>query len=364
MRRDVAGHRQAGRLRAADEVQAAPRREVREVEPGARHVAQDVGEDREVARDGHLLGRGRPAAQTEDRRDEPVVRLGALGQAEVLGDGRRSAARARPRRPARPAGSARTGPAPRRRRTRPRPHRPARRARPAAPLPARPSPRRARAARPASREATRGGPDPARTPGSSRARRRVRHRADRREAAVRRRRQPRRDRLGVLVAGLAQVRVEVDEAGRDDDPAGVDAVGVGAVQPGDRLEDPVADDDLARALAARRRVDQPGAADLEIRAFVRSRGLGPGRVRAGEQVQDRHPDRDTVRDLVRDDRLGAGRDVGGDLHALVHRARVHDERAGLGQRETLARSARSGRRTRAATAAGPTPSARAGSAGP
>ena len=50
---------------------------------------------------------------------------------------------------------------------------------------------------------------------------RVRHRADRREAAVRRRGQPRRDGLGVLVAGFAQVGVEVDEAGRDDDPVGV-----------------------------------------------------------------------------------------------------------------------------------------------
>ena len=49
------------------------------------HVADDVGEDREVARDGGLLGRGRPAAQPEDRRDEAVVRLGAVGQGRVLG---------------------------------------------------------------------------------------------------------------------------------------------------------------------------------------------------------------------------------------------------------------------------------------
>ena len=93
---------------------------------------------------------------------------------------------------------------------------------------------------------------------------RVGHRADRGEAAVRGRRQSGRHRLGVLVARLAQVRVEVDEARRDHDPAGVDPLRVGATEPGDGLEDPVAHDDLARALAPGCRIDQPGPADLEI----------------------------------------------------------------------------------------------------
>ena len=96
-------------------------------------------------------------------------------------------------------------------------------------------------------------------------RRRVRHRADGREAAVRRRREPGRDRLGVLVAGLAEVDVEVDEAGRHDDPAVVDALRLGALQPGDRLEDPVRHDDLARSLASGDRIDEPRPADLEVR---------------------------------------------------------------------------------------------------
>ena len=55
-----------------------------QVQPGARHIAHDIGEDGEVPRHGGLLGRDRPAAQSEDRGDEPVVRLGALGQAAIL----------------------------------------------------------------------------------------------------------------------------------------------------------------------------------------------------------------------------------------------------------------------------------------
>ena len=47
-------------------------------------------------------------------------------------------------------------------------------------------------------------------------------------------------------------------------PVGVDAVGVGARQPGHGLEDPVADDDLAGSLAAGGRIDEPGTADLEV----------------------------------------------------------------------------------------------------
>ena len=66
--------------------------------------------------------------------------------------------------------------------------------------------------------------------------------------------------------GLAEVRVQIDEAGRDDDcrrvrphrpPAPSSQV--------DRLHDPVADDDLARPLASGRRVDEPRPADLEVR---------------------------------------------------------------------------------------------------
>ncbi len=81
---------------------------------------------------------------------------------------------------------------------------------------------------------------------------------------MRRRGQAGRDRLRVLVAGLAEVGVDVDEPWRDDDPAIVDAVGVRRLQPHDRLQDPVPDDDVTRTLAPGRRIDEPGATDVEV----------------------------------------------------------------------------------------------------
>ena len=105
----------------------------------------------------------------------------------------------------------------------------------------------------------------ARTPGSSSAGVVFGIAQTRREPAVRGRGQPGRDGLGVLVARLAQVGVEVDEPGRDDDAVRRRCRRPRRRQPGDRLEDPVRDDDLARSLATRGRVDQPGPADLEVR---------------------------------------------------------------------------------------------------
>ncbi len=67
---------------------------------------------------------------------------------------------------------------------------------------------------------------------------RVGHRADRREAPVRRRGEAGCHGLRVLVAGLTKVDMEVDEARRHDDAVRVDPSGRGARQPGDRLEDP------------------------------------------------------------------------------------------------------------------------------
>ena len=58
---------------------------MRQVQPRAWHIAHDIGEHRQVAGHGGLLGRGRPAAQPEHGRHEPVVRFRALGQRRVLG---------------------------------------------------------------------------------------------------------------------------------------------------------------------------------------------------------------------------------------------------------------------------------------
>ena len=138
MRRDVAGDRQAGRLGAPDELERRAGREVGEVQPGARHVAQDVARGsrcrgRPPSPRPRPASRAGPAPSRRSRRSPRRPRSGSTPRG-----GRRSAARARPRRRAPPAGSAPTGPATRRRRSRRRPRRPARRAPPAAPLPARP----------------------------------------------------------------------------------------------------------------------------------------------------------------------------------------------------------------------------------
>ena len=95
---------------------------------------------------------------------------------------------------------------------------------------------------------------------------RVGHGTDRREAAVRRGGQPGRHGLGVLVARLAEVRMQVDEPRGDHHAVGLDPIGLRAFQPGDRLEDAVADDDLARPLSPDGRIDEPGATDLEVGA--------------------------------------------------------------------------------------------------
>ena len=52
--------------------------------------------------------------------------------------------------------------------------------------------------------------------------------------------------------------------GRHDDAARVDAVRLLALEPRHGFEDPVPDDDLARALAPRGRVHQPRAPDIEV----------------------------------------------------------------------------------------------------
>ena len=70
--------------------------------------------------------------------------------------------------------------------------------------------------------------------------------------------------LGVLVARLSQVHVEIDEARRDHDTIRSDPVRFRLGQPGHGLQDAATDHDLAGTLTTGRRVDQPGPADLEI----------------------------------------------------------------------------------------------------
>ena len=306
VRRHVAGHRQAARPSPAGRGRA--RRPSRRASGGAARRARRATTSARIARSRATAAASaarRPAAQPEDRRDEPVVRLGAVGQRRVLGvvdDRQPERARVGQRVPQDRRGPDRR---PVVARTRPRRRPPARRARRASPLPGRPSPRRSASSSTGDPDATAAARTRASTPGSSSA--------------------------GV-VFGIAQTVVNPPWAaaaspvaivsasslpgsrrwawrsmkpGRDDDARSRRCPSASA--PSSQVTAsriPSRDDDLARALAARRRVDQPGPADLEVRAPRRSRRAPvPARVRAGEQVQQRHPDRDAVRDLVRDDRL-------------------------------------------------------------
>ena len=235
------------------------------MQPGARHVTQHVGQDRDVPRDGHLLGRGRPAAQPQHGRHEAVVRLGALGQRRLLGvlDDRQPERarvgqrgpqdRRRPdRRPVvREADDARVGKLAERGEL----------------LPSPPDRDRtdARATRPATPTPRRQPRTPASTPGSSSA--------------------------GV-VFGIAQTVVKPPCAAAASPDATVSASSLPgsrrwawrSMNPGATTTPsgptpsasspdsqvtvsriPSIDDDLARALAARRWIDQPRPADLEIR---------------------------------------------------------------------------------------------------
>ena len=98
----------------------------------------------------------------------------------------------------------------------------------------------------------------------------VGHREDRGEAADRCGGGPGGDRLGVLAAGLAQVRVEVDQTGKRDEPVGVEDVGAtGRAQGADLGDHPVLDEQV---LAAAAREVRPG--DQQRRLILGAPSLG------------------------------------------------------------------------------------------
>ena len=349
VRRHVAGHRQAARPSPGGRGRAAPavERWVR-CSRARGHVADDLGEDREVAGDGGLLGRGRPAPQPEDRRDVAVVRLGAVGQRRILGMvddrqperagvGERVAQERRPSATGAPSSENPTTPAS------------ASSPRAASVSPPRPTviAPQTRAATGEPRRAAAASRTRARTAGSSIGRRRVRHHADRREAAVRGGGETGRDRLGVLVAGLAEVDVEVDEArARRSTPRSSIPSASPPSSQSTASRTPSRHDDLARALAARRGIDQPGPADLEV-GDDRRRSRRADAIPAADRAHGR-PAAPASRysSAIRTatpfvtwsviTRPRADGDVRRDLDALVHRARVHDERVGPGERQPLA----------------------------
>ena len=106
------------------------------------------------------------------------------------------------------------------------------------------------------------------------------------------------DRLGVLASGLAQVGVQVDEAGKRDEPGGVDDLGARrGLQARSRPRRPSAGSSRSAGSppSRRRAADQRWRRDRRGRP---SRRLAP----AEQQVEHRHPDGDAVGDLLDDHR--------------------------------------------------------------
>ena len=137
------------------------------------------------------------------------------------------------------------------------------------------------------------------------------------------------DGLGVLAAGLAQVGVQVDQAGQRDQPVGVDdrrRPVSGGADLGDRRRREQQVDGVA--LAAQRIDPRTSRHDITVASIGPARigrSLMVRRPAAEQQVEHGHPDADAVGDLLDDGRAQAVGDLGGDLHAAVHRAGVHDD---------------------------------------
>ena len=94
----------------------------------------------------------------------------------------------------------------------------------------------------------------------------VRHAADRGEAAAGRRLRAGGDRLLVLEAGVAQVAVEVDETGADDEAGGVDRLRpVGSQVRPDGGDAPVGDEEVAHEVDVPSRVEDASVTDEQLR---------------------------------------------------------------------------------------------------
>ena len=155
--------------------------------------------------------------------------------------------------------------------------------------------------------------------------------------------------LLVLLARLAQVRVQIDEAGRD--PAGRSASITSRV--GDRAELPPTATTRPSSISRSRdgrRARSPGRARARRAARSASRHAASARRAsraAGEQVEDRHAQRDAVAHLIEDHAGPAVGEVVRELDAAVHRAWMHHDRVVLRVAELRAVDARRSPSTRA-----------------
>ena len=161
---------------------------------------------------------------------------------------------------------------------------------------------------------------------------RVRHAGDRGEAARHGGAAARGDVFLVLLARLAQVAVQVDEAGRD--PAAARRRSPRA--PDAAMPAPTAVDHavLEQHVADARRVPTRDRAARPPRIRIRLTSVAPRlaalALAAGEQVEHRHAHRDAVAHLVEDHARAVVGEIVRELDAAVDRARVHHDRVVLG----------------------------------
>ena len=247
-----------------DQLDRAAGGDVAQVQAAAGQLGQE-----QVAGDHHLLGGGRPAGQPEHGRHLALVHLGAVGQRGVLGvvgdhrvEGPGVLERAR-------AAAGPRGSGGRRRRS----SRTAAAERAIAPSSASSLPRWPRVTAPTGNTSTRPTSRPAGGhhldhPGVVGHRVGVGHRADGGVAAEGGRPRPGLDGLGVLAARLAQVHVQVDQAGADDQPVAVDDLGPGRRPGRARPRRPGRRRPARRPgrRCRRRRVDQPAPLEQQLHA--------------------------------------------------------------------------------------------------
>ncbi len=324
----VAGHGQPGRLGPAHGGQRPGGREMGEMQPGTRCVGAHGVEDGDGALGRGDLARRRPPLQAEDRRDDAFARLGTRrerGVLDVLDDRESQHARVQER-------VAEQGRALHRRTVVGEPDDAGvgelTEGRESLPGPS--DGHSAMGQQLHRRAGGGGGPgDPGEDARLVRGRGRVRHRADGREAAMRGRREPAGDRLRILVAGLAEMDVEVEQAGHHQRPRPARCrrrrrLPARSRPPASRRRTTISPGPSRRltgSTSQARLISRSGTTSP-----TRSSCIGHGlRVSAGEKVEESHSDRHPVRHLLGDHASIEGRHVRRDLDALVHRARVHYE---------------------------------------
>ena len=326
VRSDLGGDVDAATLRPPDDLDRSCRRQVADVQAGA-----DVLGEQHVARDDRLLGDGGPAGETELGRDGALVHLRALGEPRVLcvlGDDAVERLHVLERSPhdqripdAEPVVAEDAHPG----------ARVGHRAELGEPLALLADGHRADGLHRDEAGGLAEGElllDDAGGVGDGR---RVGHREHGRVPAGGGGAGSGEDRLGRLVPGLAQVRVQVDETRKHDEPVGIDDGRAGAAEAGADLGDHAVGDEQVGGAGAFEAcsAEEENLAHRASSPSVRSVVVSSSRLRTGQQQVERgHAHRDAVRDLLEHRRAGRIRGFRRDLESPVHRAGMHHHAIG------------------------------------